>query len=461
MNPNLHSRRLAGALPGLLLAFALLPLAALGQANCATPYTFITVAGKAGVPGNADGTNSTARFNGPMSVALDTDGNLYVADFNDFTIRKITPVGTNWVVTTLAGKAGVSGSADGTNGTARFNYPEGVAVDNAGNVYVVDDANRTIRKIAPVGTNWVVTTLAGKAGVPGTADGTNSAARFVDADGLAVDTAGNLYVADTGDEAIRKLTPVGTNWVVTTVAGKAGVAGSADGTNSEARFNAPYGLAVDTNGNLFVSDQGNVTIRKITPVGTNWVVTTLAGKAGYSGSVDGTNSAATFGFVSLGNGLGYLSVDTVDNLYVADYVNNTIRKVTPAGTNWVVSTLAGKASVPGSVDGTGNAARFNGPNGVAVNSGGNLYVVDYNDDTIREGFPASSVPPPILHPASLSNGQFGFGLTGLPGLPLNIEASTDLVNWQIVGTCCLSGGTNCFVCPSPASGAEFYRTQVR
>ncbi len=315
-----------------VLATAVLPLAALGQANYATPYTFTTLAGKAGSPGSANGTNSAARFNDPNNVALDSAGNLYVADALNDTIRKVTPGG---VVTTLAGLAGSYGSADGTNRTARFNSPAAVAVDTNGNVYVPDEDNCTIRKVTPVGTNWVVTTLAGLGGTdasdnplhPGSADGTNSAARFSYPCGVALDSVGNLYVTDTGNHTIRKVAPVGTNWVVTTLAGKAGSPGSADGTNSAARFNTPLGVALDSAGNLYVADFNNDTIRKVTPVGTNWVVTTLAGKAGSPGSADGTNSAARF------NGPTGVTVDSAGNAYVSDYGNDTIRKVTPVGTN--------------------------------------------------------------------------------------------------------------------------------
>ena len=140
---------------------------------------------------------------------MDSAGNVYVADADNDTIRKVTPVGTNWVVTTLAGLAGNAGSADGTNSAARFYYPYGVAVDSAGNVYVADTDNDTIRKVTPVGTNWVVTTLAGLAGNAGSADGTGSAARFYCPGGVAVDSAGNVYVADTHNDTIRKVTPVG------------------------------------------------------------------------------------------------------------------------------------------------------------------------------------------------------------------------------------------------------------
>ena len=228
-----------------------LPLAAPGQANYANQYTFATLAGQALIAGSNDGTGSGALFNYPDGLALDSAGNLYIVDQYNFTIRKMTPSGT---VTTLAGLAGVSGSADGTGNAARFNHPWGVAVDNAGNLYVADQGNHTMRKVTPVGPNWVVTTMAGLAGVAGSADGTNSAARFNEPDGVAVDNKATSMWRMHANHTIRKLTPVGTNWVVTTVAGKAGVSGSADGTNSAARFNKPTGVAADSAGNLYVAD---------------------------------------------------------------------------------------------------------------------------------------------------------------------------------------------------------------
>ena len=173
-----------------------------------------------------------------------------MADTGNNTIREVTPVGANWVVTTLAGLAGSPGSADGTGSAAQFYSPLGVAVDSAGNLYVADDANDTIRKVTPAG---VVTTLAGLAGSPGSADGTDSAARFDQPSGVAVDSTGNVYVADWDNHTIRKVTPAERR-VVTTLAGLAGNPGSADGTGSAARFNYPNGVAVDSAGNVYVAD---------------------------------------------------------------------------------------------------------------------------------------------------------------------------------------------------------------
>ncbi|MGA2748165.1 MAG: hypothetical protein ABSG59_05250 [Verrucomicrobiota bacterium] len=404
-----------------------------------------TLTGLAGGAGSADGTGSAARFNLPNGVAVDSAGNLYVADYNNSTIRKVTSAG---VVTTLAGLAGNTGTNDGTGSAARFNLPDGVAVDTNGNVYVADCNNDTIRKVTSAG---VVTTLAGLAGVTGGANGTGSAARFYWPADVAVDNAGNVYVADYGNSTIRKVTSAG---VVTTLAGLAGNAGSADGTGSAARFNGPGDVAVDNTGNLYVADAGNNTIRKVTLVGASWEVTTLAGLAGTSGSADGTNSAALFDYPSC------LAVDLAGNVYVTDSWNDTIREVTPVGTNWVVTTLAGWPSWTASADGTGGNAGFNNPFGVAVDSAGNLYVADTYNNTIRKGFPASSAAP-MLQPPSLNAGQFGFGITGIPNLAVNIESSADLLNWQVIGTCILDGGSNCFVGPNSSQAAQFYRIQVR
>src|ERR1039458_8445043 len=369
-----HLHKLTRKLPGFVLGLALLPLAALGQANYATPYTFTTFAGNNGL-GSADGTNSAARFAGNIGAAVDSAGNVYVTDWENATIRKVAPVGTNWVVTTIAGLAGTPGTADGTNGTARFFNPDGVAVDNAGNLYVSDDGRDTIRKVSPVGTNWVVTTIAGLAGHPGSLNGTGSAARFNNPTDVRLDSTGNIYVADSGNDTIRKVARVGSNWVVTTIAGLAGSSGTNDGTGSAARFNFPCAVAADTNGNLYVTDEGNNTIRMVTPAG---VVTTIAGVAGNSGSADGTGSAAQF------NSPIGMDVDSAGNLYVADSGNDTIREVTLVGADWVVSTLAGLAGISGSVDGTNSDARFNNSNDVTVDNAGNLYVADSNNNTVRQ-----------------------------------------------------------------------------
>jgi len=347
----------------------------------AQAYRFTTIAGWANkkpvLGATGDGTNNGARFFSPYYLALDPGQNLYVTDGE--AIRKVSPIGTNWVVTTLAGQGVNHGSVDGTNSGALFDFPQGIAVDQASNLYIADTYNDTIRQLMPVGTNWVSSTIAGMAGAAGNSNGASSGARFNNPYGIAVDLAGNLYVADTLNDTIREMSPAGTNWLVSTIAGVAGTPGSADGTNTAATFYAPVALAVDTNGNLYVADFMNDTIRKMTRAGTNWVVTTLAGSAGISGSADGTNTSAHFSQPS------GIAVDAVDNLFVSDSGNNTIRRLKAVGTNWVVSTVAGLAGTMGSTDGAGTNALFNVPAGIAVDPLGNLFVSDSANFTIRQG----------------------------------------------------------------------------
>ena len=295
-----------------LLCQAILPVALHGQVIY-QPYSFSTFAGKAGVASSADGIGSAARFTSPSEVAFDSANNLYVADTGNHTIRKITSAG---VVSTFAGSPGVPGSADGTGSAARFSSPIGVSLDSAGNLYVGDADNDTIRKITPAGT---VTTLAGKPGVVGSADGTGSNARFSSPRGVVVDAAGDVYVADTFNNTIRKVTPAG---VVSTLAGLAGATGSADGTGSVARFNHPRGVAVDTASNIFVADTDNNTIRRITPAG---AVTTVAGSAGMGGSADGSVFTARF-LAPIG-----ITVSSSGDIYLADALNDTIRKISALG----------------------------------------------------------------------------------------------------------------------------------
>jgi sugar lactone lactonase YvrE len=345
-----------------------------------------TLAGTAGLEGSADGAGAAARFNNPCGVAVDGAGNVFIADARNNTIRKVTPAGA---VTTLAGTADLlSGSADGAGAVARFDNPSGVAVDGTGSLFVVDFGNNTIRKVTPAG---VVTTLAGTAGLEGNADGTGADARFYQPRGLAVDGAGNLFVADVGNSTIRKITPDG---VVTSLAGAGGPYGSADGTGAAARFSMPTDVAVDGAGNVFVADSNNGTIRKITPSG---VVSTFAGSAGQYGSKDGTGAAARFA------GPIGLAADGVGNLFVVDFGNNTIRKVTPGG---VVSTLAGSAGQYGSTDGTGAEARFYYPSGVAVDGAGNVFVADDGNNAIRKITASGVVTTIVGVAAQTSVGDF-------------------------------------------------------
>ena len=264
--------------------------------------------------------------------------------------------------TTLAGTSGQTGSSDGNGPPALFDAPQGVAVDASGNIYVADTGNDTIREIAP---SDVVTTIAGVAGVAGSSDGPGASALFDAPEGVAVDVHGDVFVADTGNDTIRELTPVGGTWTVTTFAGIAGQAGSRDGTT--ALFDAPADVAVDAGGNVYVADTGNDTIRLISSTG----VTTLAGTADQAGSADGTGASARLDAPSA------VAVDGGGNIYVADFGNNAIRKITP---DRLVSTLPGT---------------FNDPSGVAVDSQGDVYVASVAAGTIDEITPGGVITFPL------------------------------------------------------------------
>jgi streptogramin lyase len=360
----------------------------------AQTFTFTTVAGSLTNYGSADGTNTDAQFEYPSGIAVDEKGNLFVADTSNDTIRKIQRVGQDWVVSTIAGSPSLGrtgGTNDGVNGDARFWRPNGVAVSTNGNVFVVDHYNHTIRKITPSGTNWIVTTIAGLALEFGYADGTNSDARFWSPTGITIDSQGNLFVADTFTFTIRKVTQIGADWVVTTIAG-APEYGFADGTNGSARFDGPFGICVDVSNNLYVADLNNQAIRKITPVGSNWVVSTVAG-TNVMGNSNGTNSDARFHYPA------DVIVDRAGNLYVTDQYNDTIRKITPLGTNWLVSTIGGLPLQPGHADGIGTDARFDWPWGITIDTNGNLFVADWRNSIIRMGVPFNSLPSLTVAPA--------------------------------------------------------------
>ena len=329
-------------------------------------------------------TSLNTKIAGPMyagwGLVADSSKNIYMTDSTKHVIYKIQPSGTYSV---FAGTYGTSGAADGTqtgavsNSTSgsgsTFNGITGVTIDSSGNLYVSDTGNNTIRKITPAG---VVTTIAGTAGLSGSANGTGSAARFNSPWDIDIDAAGNLYIADKGNNLIRKLTLSGATYTASTIAGTAGLSGTTDGTGAAARFNAPTGIAVDSSGNIFVSDTNNDTIRKITSGG---VVTTVAGLTSV-GSTDAIGTAARF------NSPWDIDIDAAGNLYVADRGNNLIRKLTNNSGTYTVSTIAGTAGTSGSANGTGSAAQFNAPTGIAVDSSGNIFVTDTGNNTIRKLF---------------------------------------------------------------------------
>ena len=316
--------------------------------------------------GNANGTGTAATFDAPAGVAVDSSGNVYVAEYGNNDIRKITPEG---VVTLFAGStAGPTGMghANGTGSAASFWNPTGVAVDSAGNIYVADESNNEIRMITPAG---AVTTFAGST-TAGNANGTGAGASFSAPNGIAIDSSGNLWVTDSANNEIREITTPGA--VVTTPYGN-GTAGLTNADGTSARFNAPAAVAVDpVSGNLFVADRANNEIREIN-VSTTAVTLFAGSPTGASGSANNaTGTSATF-FLPSG-----IAIDSAGDLFVADTSNSEIRMITPAG---AVTTYAGSSA--GYTNGSSSAAEFDFPFGIAVDSSNTLYVGDDVNNAIR------------------------------------------------------------------------------
>ena len=343
-------------------------------------YRFqVTVGGQATVSNPAILTVMPAVLSMPVALQIDNTGNLYVADAAAQLVRKISP---SLQISTLAGSAYVMGAIDGTS--AKFNEPSGLALSSnlslTTSLTVTDTGNALLRRITPEGT---VSTWAGLSGQSGSADGAAGAARFAAPLGIASHTNGYYYVADQSNHTIRSISPGG---VVRTLAGSPGQSGSADGVGAAARFNLPTGIAIGFRGggDLYISDYGNNLIRKITLDG---VVTTLAGLVGVLGSNDGQVDVATF------NHPGGLAFDQQDNLLVVDTDNHLVRKIIdPYG--WFykrVVTLAGRTNESGLMDGTGDGALFNQPEGITIDGSGNIYVADTNNAVVRKITPTGTV----------------------------------------------------------------------
>ena len=347
-----------------------------------TQSTVSTLAGQT-TAGYTDNAGALAQFSAPFGAAIDASGNVYIGDEGNNVIRRIAPDGT---VITLAGN-GTAGFVDNADPTlAQFDSPDGLAVDAAGNVYVADYNNNRIRKID--GTTGAVTTLAG-AGGSGYLDNANPlTAQFANPTDVAVDAAGNVYVADFGNSRIRKID--GTTGEVTTVAGD-GTLGFQDNVDPLlAKFNGIFGITVDASGNLYVADTYNNRIRKID--GTTGEVTTFAGD-GTQGSVNGSGATAQF------NSPIGITIDASGNLFVSDYDGAQIRKINSSA---VVSTVAG-VGTSDYLDGAPAAAKFYQPSGIAVDANGFVYVAEYFNNTIRKIAPAILTGDATGQPAGSQN----------------------------------------------------------
>ena len=302
---------------------------------------------------------------------FDSLGNLYVADTNNCTIRKIGP-GPDYTVTTIAGTAGTNGSTDSP---PLFYQPADVKIDHLDNIYVTDTYNHTIRKITP-GPTYTVTTIAGTSGQIGNTNGPGSLALFYKPGGASVDPFGNIYVADSGNSIIRKIGP-GPDYIVSTIAGSSKKIGTTDGPSSRSLFTIPYAARFDKiSGNIFVADSGSSSIRLITVASSQ--VDTIAGSNSHNSFKDGPALQSSFD-----HPLG-ITCDVVSgNIYVADTNNHTIRLIGP-GPDYTVTTIAGRHGLNGSRNGPGTSALLNSPYGIVYDSvSGNLYVADSGNSTIR------------------------------------------------------------------------------
>jgi NHL repeat len=346
----------------------------------------VTTLAGSGAAGLVNGSGVAASFNTPSGVAV-SGSSVYVADAGNHVIRKVSLPGG--AVTTVAG-SGLPGLVNGNGASASFHTPTGVVVSGS-DLYIADSGNHAIRKISSTG---AVTTVAGS-GSPGLVDATGTAASFNYPIGLAV-SGSDLYVGDSSNHVIRKVSLTG--GAVTTFAGT-GSPGFVNGTGTAASFNYPSGLALSGT-DLYVIEYGNHAVRKVSLI--SGAVTTLAG-SGSTGLVNGTGAAASFNF-PLG-----IALDGSGSLLVADTTNNVIRKVSlPGG---VVSTLAGTGS-PGLVNGTSAAASFNDPPSIGVDAAGNVFVADRGNHVIRQ-IEAPSAGVSMLQPLPLLVAGFGLCVGGV------------------------------------------------
>jgi uncharacterized protein (TIGR03437 family) len=327
-----------------------------------------TVAGDGLLGYSGDGGPAASARLDPAAVAVDSAGNLYIADAGNNVVRKVSAAGT---ITTFAGNGSPGYSGDGglaVNG--QLNDPRGVAVDNSGNLYIADAGNNVVRKVSAAG---FITTITGNGSFGYSGDGGPAAdAQIAYPNGIAVDATGDLYIADTDNQRVRKVSAAG---IVTTIAGNGLFGYSGDGgAAASAQLGTPVGVALDASGNVYIADAANYRIRRVSATG---IITTVAGNGFKDYSGDG--GAAASAQLSEPEGV---AVDAVGNLYLADTANYRVRKVSIGG---VIATVAGTGSAGYSGDGgLATSAQLRGPTGIAIDAGGNLYIADQPNNVIRQ-----------------------------------------------------------------------------
>ena len=350
-------------------------------------YIITTIAGGGGSGDGGDATS--AQLNIPFGVSVDISGNYYIADFYNYKIRMVTSSG---IITTFAGTGMWGYSGDGGAATsAQLSEPDGVSVDISGNVYIVDAYNSKIRMVNSTG---IITTFAGTGEYGSSGDGgAATSAQLAGPTGVSVDISGNVYIADEGNNKIRKVTSAG---IIITLAGTGDGGDSGDGgAATSAQLYYPYGVSVDISGNVYISDLINNKIRKVNSAG---IITTFAGTGVQGNSGDG--GAATSAQLTGPTGV---SVDIYGNVYIADYYDNKIRKVTSAG---IITTFAGTGTAGDSGDGNAaTSAQLYYPHGVSVDIYGNVYIADTWNSKIRMVVvpqPPTSSPIPVPSPRPTS-----------------------------------------------------------
>jgi uncharacterized protein (TIGR03437 family) len=394
----------------ILLQFAIVAVSSHSYGAQPSPpagYTITTIAGNNSAGFSGDGSAATsAQISGPWGIAVDSSGNIYFADQFNHRIRKIDTSGN---ISTVAGKGTSGFSGDGGSATsAELASPVGVAVDSSGNLYIADTGNNRIRKVS--GGN--ISTIAGTdtAGFSGDG-GAATSAQLKTPVGIVVDSSGNIYFSDSGNNRIRKITTDGN---INTIAGN-GSSGSAGdgGPATSARLKGPRGLALDSAGNLYIADADNSRIRRVATDGT---ITTVAGNgtAGFAGDGGPATQASL-------NGARSVAVDGAGNLYISDYYNSRVRKITANGT---ILTIAGNGLFAFSGDGgPGTEATLNFPLGVAVGSGGKVFIADTGNNVIRQLSPQLSGPPTINANGVVSASAFGAFNSVAPGSWIEIYGS--------------------------------------